>query len=431
MKKNKKNTLTTYENGKASKINAFEELERTVCACLLWEDGFYENGISVSERIQTLINSINDNQKIIDLIKKAKFDMKLRHCPLYMISCLLAKGVTGLKDLIEEIVTRPDDMGELLALYKTNNYSLSNSIKKGLAKAFTKFDEFQLAKWNRKAEYNLVDIANLCHPKPTEAINKLMNGTLKTPETWEVLISEAGSDIEKKKNAWEKLLLKNKIPDMAFLKNIAGISRSGVDKKLIKDRISKISLNKLLPIDYIRAGIMNPNFESEIEKVFLKNMSKNKDKISGKTLILVDVSGSMECTSKNSKFSCLDYACSLAMIGREISEYVEIWTFSQIEKLVPSRRGFALRDAINYSQGHWGTNLGESLNSINKKTKYDRIIIITDEQTSDTIPNAMTEKSYIINVSTCQRGVGYKQGYIHISGFSDSVFDYIKEIEKK
>lgn len=430
MKKNtiKQSNVKTYEGGKASKINFLQELERTVCCCLLWEDNFYEDGISITERIQDLINKV-DNQDVISLIKKTKFDMKLRHIPLFMIACLLKKGQTGLKDLIAEICTRPDDMGELLALYQTENNALSNSIKKGLAEAFTKFSEYQLAKYNRNnSEYKLVDIANLVHPKSTEAIDKLMKGTLKTPDTWEVFLSKAGSDKEKKKEAWLKLIKEDKLLDMAFLKNIAGIRKAGIDDKIIKERIKKITLDKLLPIDYIRAGIMNPEFENEIEESFLQNMANTKKELTGKTLILVDVSASMDWN--NSSFSNLDYANSIAMIGRELCEDVIIYTFSTEEKLVPNRRGFALGTAIKESQCHSGTFLGMSLENINKKEKYDRLIVITDEQTSDKLPNPLNEKSYIINVSNCQRGVGYEQGYKHISGFSDSIFDYIKEIEK-
>ena len=77
----------THEGGKASKISKIKELERTVMSCLLWEDEFYEDGISISERIKDLINQCNDNE-VIDLIKKVKFDMRIRHCPLWMIVCL-------------------------------------------------------------------------------------------------------------------------------------------------------------------------------------------------------------------------------------------------------------------------------------------------------------------------------------------------------
>ena len=52
----------THEGGKASKISKIKELERTVMSCLLWEDNFYENGVSIADRIKSLINECNDDE---------------------------------------------------------------------------------------------------------------------------------------------------------------------------------------------------------------------------------------------------------------------------------------------------------------------------------------------------------------------------------
>lgn len=44
--------------------------------------------------------------------------------------------------------------------------------------------------------------------------------------------------------------------------------------------------------------------------------------------------------------------------------------------------------------------------------------------------NAVIKNAYIINVAPYNKGVGYNNGYKHINGFSDKVFNYITEIEK-
>lgn len=200
----KKEPVYTYEGGKASHISELEELKRATMSCLLWEDNFYEDGVSIADRITSLVKACIDKghyNDVIDILNKVKFDMRLRHCPLWMIVAVYKAGKTISKDVIASILTRPDDMGELLSLYRKDNEKspIPNAIKKGMAIAMQKFDEYQLAKWNRNANYKLVDIVNLCHPKVTEAIDKLVKGTLETPKTWEVLLSAAGSDKEKKK----------------------------------------------------------------------------------------------------------------------------------------------------------------------------------------------------------------------------------------
>lgn len=108
---------------------------------------------------------------------------------------------------------------------------------------------------------------------------------------------------------------------------------------------------------------------------------------------------------------------------------VDIYTFSNDNVLVPNRRGFALIDAIDKSQEHRGTYLWKSV-SIASDKDYNRIIVITDEQSYDSPVQAKNNNCYIVNVSTYNKGVGYEYGYKHINGFSDKIFDYIFEIEK-
>ena len=76
--------------------------------------------------------------------------------------------------------------------------------------------------------------------------------------------------------------------------------------------------------------------------------------------------------------------------------------------------------------------LAKSVKNISQKG-YDRIIIVTDEQTMDAPENKLTDRMYVINVASYARGVGYTYGtnITHINGFSDKVFDYILEIEGK
>lgn len=422
----------THEGGRASKISKIKELERTVMSCLLWEDEFYENGVSIANRIQDLINECHEYE-VIELIKKVKFDMRIRHCPLWMIVCLIKKGSVGLGDLIASVCQRPDDMGELVSLYYKVNDSkapLPNSIKKGIAKAFTKFDEYQLAKYNRNVTYKLVDLANLCHPKSTEALKKLINGTLSTPETWEVGLSKAGQDKTSKADVWNSLIASKKLPDMAFLKNIRGILESGVSRETVTSRIASINQKKLLPIDFIRAGQMNPSVENEVEQKLL-NFYESPS-LKGRTAILVDVSGSMYGNGWVQDTKGRDsYANALAMIGREACENVDIYSFSNEVKIVPNRRGFALSSAINDSQDHRGTYMWKALSEVNSKG-YDRIIVITDEQTQDNCQaTKLNGNVYIVNVATYQRGVGYDKNITHINGTSDRIFNYIEAIENE
>ena len=121
-----------------------------------------------------------------------------------------------------------------------------------------------------------------------------------------------------------------------------------------------------------------------------------------------------------------DAAYGLAVLLREIAEKVSVYTFSDALKRVPARRGFALRDALDQSQPHGGTQLGKALEGLDEK--YDRLIVITDEQSHDRVP-APKGRGYVINVASYRNGVGYGP-WTHIDGWSEAVLGYIREMER-
>src|SRR5262249_60701724 len=120
-----------------------------------------------------------------------------------------------------------------------------------------------------------------------------------------------------------------------------------------------------------------------------------------------------------------DGASGLAVLLREIAEKLSVFSFSNDLVAVPLRRGFALRDAIHASQAHQGTYLGKALDAV--RESYDRIIVITDEQSHDHVP-APKAAGYVINVASYKNGVGYGK-WTHIDGWSDADIDYIRSLE--
>jgi hypothetical protein len=131
--------------------------------------------------------------------------------------------------------------------------------------------------------------------------------------------------------------------------------------------------------------------------------------------------------SKRSEMQCTDAAYGLAVLVREIAEKVAVYSFSDRVVEVPASRGFALRDAIDASQPHNGTLLGNAVGWLNKSERYDRLIVITEEQAHDTVSHPK-DKGYVINVASYKNGVGYGN-WTHIDGWSESVIEYIRALE--
>lgn len=185
-------------------------------------------------------------------------------------------------------------------------------------------------------------------------------------------------------------------------------------------------LGKILPFQFIAAAKNNPTLESMIEKMLFKNLSEGK-KLLGKTILLIDISGSMDGTiSEKSEMTRLDSACGIAILLREIASDILIFTFSNEVASIPDRHGFALRDSIFNSQFHGGTELGKAIITV-EQYQHDRLIVITDEQSYDAVKQPKNN-GYMINVASDKNGVGYGK-WNHVDGFSSSIIEWIIEYE--
>lgn len=428
-------SLQTHEGATAKDISTFDQLSRSVMSCLLWEKEFYEEGQEITERIASLIPRI-DPESVARLAIDAREKMKLRHIPLFIVREMakLPTHKKWVKSTLARVIQRPDELTEFLALYWADKKQpLSAQVKKGLAQAFTQFSEYQLAKYNRDKAIKLRDVLFLCHAKPIsieqEATwKKLVEGTLPIPDTWEVSLS-AGQD---KKETWERLMHENKLGALALLRNLRNMREAGVDFSTIRGALSRMKTERVLPFRFISAARYAPDLEPELEKAMFKCL-EGTEKIAGRTCLLVDVSGSMDSPiSGKSDLQRLDAGCGLAMLLREVCEDFQIRTFSNSLAALPPRRGFALRDAIVNSQPHSSTYLGIALSFIiqQDKDRYDRLIVITDEQSHDKIPDPVWKKAYMINIASAKNGVGYGP-YRHIDGWSEAIVDYIRRYENE
>lgn len=422
----------THEGAPSTKVPAFDRLKRTVLACMLWEDTFYEDGVKVADRIEELCKIVKP-EKIVELALLAHGKYRLRHVPLLLLLQAIKNKAAIKKEDFFIICNRPDQMTELLAMYwKDGKKPIPAKMKKGLAFAFTRFDEYQLAKYNRDDKIKLRDVLFLVHAKPKdeeqgEIWKRLISNTLKTPDTWETRLS-AGED---KKDSFSQLLEENKMGKLAILRNLRNMHDAGCDKDLVKKRMLENNL-PLLPFQFISAAKECSQWEDIIDAAMVDSASK-KPKLLGHSLILVDVSGSMDMgTAGKSKNTRMDAACAFAILLREVCYEATILSFSDKTMMVPNRRGMALRDAIVNSQPHSSTHLGMALQLCIQGKLFNgvsRVIVISDEQTHEIPPQIPCQRCYVLNVGTYENGIKNNGQWLTINGFAEASIDYIKEIE--
>jgi hypothetical protein len=400
------------------------------------EDQFYEDGVSIADRIGKLV-ALVEPETVAAMAIGAREDMKLRHAPLLLVREMARHE--GHKALVaatlERIVQRPDELTEFLAIYwadalgpmqQRKRAAVSAQVKKGLAHALTKFDAYQLAKYDRDGAVRIRDVLFLTHAKPKDATQEkvwkeLVDGKLAAPDTWEVALSGGAN----KRETFERLIAERKLGALALLRNLRGMLAAGVKKQAIARALEDMRTDRVLPYRFIAAAQHAPDLEPELEHAMFRAIEGHA-RLPGQTRILVDVSGSMDAQiSARSEMRRLDAACGLAVLAREICEDVEIFTFSNEVKKVPPRRGFALRDAIVKSQPHGGTELGKAVAQVDQKAT--RLIVFTDEQAHDPV-GAPKGLGYMVNVASYQHGVGHGP-WRRIDGFSEKILDWIIAME--
>lgn len=435
---------------RAAKQTDIQTLRRITLANLLWEDCAYVDGKSLAQEIVRLVPLCNPKD-VANLALECRLVQKLRHTPLFLVSEMCKYDATRVYvgEILPKIITRADMITDFLAIYwKDGKRPLANKAKRGLAASFHNFDAYQFAKYDRDAKIKLRDVMFLCHPKATDAqeeelFRMIAERSLPIPDTWEVALS-AGAD---KKETWTRLINTRKIGGMAFLRNLRNMKDAHVEFDTIIKGLNELKGTMLLPLDYLKAARMAPEFESYIEAKMMDSYAR-LPKLPGKTLFIVDVSGSMgDTTSSGTNFTRLDQACAMAMLAANQCESYKLVTTagcdrtsvgSHLEIEYP-KKGFGLAKQImetRDSVGCGGIFTRQVLEWSKKRfedTDFDRIIIFSDSQDCDRIdkvPHPFAKHNYICDVSSHTKGVNYHGCWTaEISGWSEHFITYIAALE--
>jgi|CXWL01.1.fsa_nt_gi hypothetical protein len=444
--------VVTHEGGRADRHQTpLQELTRAVSTCMLFENTFYESGSEIAARIEELCLQVTP-QQLAELAVSTRTAMKLRHVSLFLVRQLARHpGRTAdpgiVSRTLRETIQRADELAEFLSIYwKDGKCPVSAQVKKGLSLAFAKFSEHELAKWNRDGAVKLRDALFVCHAKPANfdwvradrkkspvrpyepterelLYEKIVNGTLATPDTWEVALS-GGAD---KKEAFTRLLTENKLGYMALLMNLRNMEGAGVDRALINAALlAGARKSKALPFRFVSAALAAPSMVDALSQAMLLAVEE-APRLPGMTYLLVDVSGSMsDALSAKSTLRRYQAAGALAILLREICEDCRIFTFSTKLVEAPAYRGLPLIEALWNSQPNGGTYLGQALAKMAETLPEPaRTIVVTDEQAADSGIKVRQAKGYIVNVAGYKPALELSNGWSRISGWSERLVEWI------
>ena len=438
------------EGHPAYQKTATEELYSALVSSFLNGDKFYESEQKTMERIAQLVSELNDQQKQKFLIGLTYLARKLGnrtsfHYAAALVGQVVKSEPDAVKNLLSFGVERADDLTEIAAAWAANfgkietrpaktrtgkennlagkNYNnpslrgIPRRIREGLAKAFLKFDAYQLAKYKGTGKsIKLRDIVCVCHPDSSkskagvEAVKQLLDGTLPPAETWESKVSAAGKDKVAKKEAWESLLREDKMGYMAILRNLRNFIEGGVDKALYLPKLAdpeRVAKSKQFPFRFLSAykivegltGMQHKDVLSAIEAA-IDYACNNIPEMDGSTVVAVDLSGSMDSPlSQKSTLRMNEVGASFGAMLYKRSDQVITYGFGESTRQISlSPRAGVLTNAKVIVSTHVGHSTNGHLvvqDLIRHKIDTDRVVFFTDCVLWDTSAQACIDDTSV------------------------------------
>lgn len=393
-----------YEGGLAYRPTPEVELYLHACTGFFGEDRFYTTGQEEHERLLRLIDQV-DPLYVLRLADYARNRMYLRTLPQVLLAEAAARlktprdgsTVSPVRAYAPRIAIRADEPMEVLAYWIRTRGSLKgfpNALRRGLADAMTRFDAYELAKYDRGGMVRLKDAIQILHPRPrtreqSELFRRALDGTLPPAETWEREVSRHGNRPE----VWDRIAPKMGL--LALLRNLRNMAKAGSREGLavalaaLRDR-EHVQKSKILPFRFLAArreierefGDTRPEILDALD-VALEASAEVVPTLPGTTVVLVDVSGSMESRiSFRSRVTLYDIAATLAAI---------LWRRSGARAMAYSTdtawvdlTGCTILEAadrISRAMDHAGTYAYKAMaRLVREDVAADRVVVLSDEQ---------------------------------------------------
>ena len=459
------------------------ELEfAALCLTTFLKNEFYRTQSGTLKQMTDLMGRIKDKKFVAQTGIFARNEFGMRSVSHVIAGELpkLAAGQGWVRHAVDKMVYRVDDITEILAYWfavngtlREGKNKLPNSLKRGLAQSFDRFDAYQLAKYRAEGKkVSLVDVVNLVRPRPTDAnakaLHDLIHGTLRSEGTWETKISQAGQDAEseevkelRKAEAWEELVMTGRISYFALLRNLRNISQQASSKvldaalELLVDR-KRIKGSLVLPFRFLTAyyTLMGDGVPakvlgaiSEAAEIALDNVPK----FDGDTLVVLDRSGSMGganlrmggrrhgyFTPKGLGTEPFDIGAmfAAALAKTNAADVVMFSSDAQYVTINPRSDIFGIIESLERYRDMSGTNFQRLFDSL--KRPYNRIVILSDMQGWMGYYNPTSNLQAYRKRCNCSPAVysfdlkGYgtlmfpERSVYTLAGWSDKTFDIMK-----
>ncbi|WP_367324049.1 TROVE domain-containing protein [Streptomyces sp. HUAS ZL42] len=493
--------LRTYEGGRGHERDARSELFLLAVSNFVSQQTFYESGAARDDRFATLVRelAVTDPAWTAGLLGWLRGEGNLRTAAVVgaaeYVKARLEAGATdgpSNRQVVASVLRRPDEPGELLA-YWTATYgrNVPKPVKRGIADAVRRlYSGKSLLKYDTASKgYRFGDILNLVHAAPDPdkpwqgelfqyALDRRHNPDTAVPPasstvltahrelmalpvgarravvtstggaerlaaagmTWEALAGWLQGPMDKE--AWEAVI--PSMGAMALVRNLRNFDQAGVSDEVaarVAARISdpaEVARSRQFPFRYLAAYQHAPSLRwaYPLEQA-LGHSLVNVPALPGRTLVLVDRSGSM-FYSRMSDRSELNRADAAAIFGTALAlraADADLVEFGSSSSRVKFRKGESALKILERFGNLGGTDTTEAVRRHYKK--HDRVLIVTDEQYAYSHHGDPTEQVpahvpvYTWNLAGYRAGHGPsgKANRHTFGGLSDAAFRMVPLLE--
>lgn len=410
---------------------------------------------------------------------------------------MVKAGIPGGRQIVASVLQRADEPGEAMAYWlatrkgpEGQRVNMPASIKRALADAVGRlYNQYNLMKYDSDAAaVRFGDVIDMVHPHPAQdgwksglyrhalarRHGRDMSEDRNLPEslttiraqvalrvaaqgnpsvlldsealkaagmTWEDALSLAGQLKLDKGKIWKAIL--PSLGYMALIRNLRNMDEAGVSDTDVAAAIARIqdpdqvARSRQLPYRFYSAYKNAPSLRwGHALDVALNLSLKNIPALGGRTLILIDTSGSMQ--SKLSEKSQMSYqeAAGLFGIALAMKGEADVYGWADRPFHFPVKGTSVLKNLEAYVRRNgevgFGTNLTAAIQGSYVPGKYDRMVVISDMQVMGyggrLIPTDIP--CYFFNLAGYKAAAVQTTGRVYeLGGLTDHTFKMITMLE--
>jgi hypothetical protein len=495
--KGKRPDTLTHEGGAGFSREAKSELFLLAVTNMVSEKTFYESGKKRDARFADLVRAvaIEDPDWVARLVPYLRDVMNMRSAAVVMAAELVHAKLTrpvpdskiSNRAIISSALSRADEPAEMLGYWMSEwGKALPQPVKRGVADAVTRlYTERAVVKYDGGDQpIRFGDVVDLTHPTPKAPWQSaLFDYALDSRHGREMdaaraellptivanaaamrlddlafrqafdsaLVESAGLTWEQASSRYGKLdarFWEAMIPSMGVfaivrnLRNFSDVAVSAAAQDYVRAKLSDpetIAASRMLPLRFLAAHEATKSsltYARELDLALELSLS-SVPALKGRTLVLCDVSGSMDwAMSAKSDSTRIGAATVFAAALALRAESADLVAFSAGSQKIPHRAGgsvLLLAREVAGSMAHASTNTWSAVRE--NLAGHDRVVIVTDEQTQEDWRGDVAPEGtplFTFNVAGYAPGhspSGRKNRYT-FGGLTDAGFAAIELIER-